>query len=333
MSARLILTLLLLCFLPRVSAQPSNPPTSLRPVFSTIPFWPLDGILPADLADKYFVYLDYGAQEYVVSYPAVAGAAQSDGKRIQFRVEAQFAVAPTISVNMSRAPTGLLSYNYTVTNSPSAKRPIRGFGIIAAADDGSITLTHTDWEASLATIPQPSIPGMRDPQGPSLRVRAGAGRLVSWRASSATAIPLSGASSGFQITSRFLPGITSGLASSGITPTLPTQLPAEVEAQLNSVLSPENNWAKVVTIGPKFDSDDGPSRDPVWIASDYRLAIEKLLYGGQLATDSPFIAELNSLLDAVNNGGQRVPFRYRNSPTGDLERQIGTAARLALSSE
>jgi len=322
-----------LLMVPAMLAQTVRQPASLQPVISRTPFWPPDGAVPPELADHYFVFLDYGAQEYVVSYPDPADAISGGAKRIQFRVEAQFAVAPEVSVTISKRPAGLTLYSYTVKNGPSAKRPIQEFGVIAAAEDDSVTLTHSAWAASRADISRPQESELRDPQGPALKFRAGAGRLVSWRGSAATEIPQSGVGTGFQLMSRYLPGITLGLASSGVVAKVPVELPPDVEVQLRTALSPETNWAQVITIGPKFNPDDGPAKDPVWIASDYRMAIEKLRHGGQLAFDSPFVAELITLLDVVSQGGQRVPFRYQKEPMSAMEVAIGAAARMALSSE
>jgi hypothetical protein len=53
----------------------------------------------------------------------------------------------------------------------------------------------------------------------------------------------------------------------------------------------------------------------------------------QGAIGSSFVDELVTLVEAVRAGGQRVPFRYRSTPQSPIERQIGEAARLALSSE
>jgi hypothetical protein len=316
-----------------MSGQSPSPSGSIRPVFSTIPFWPPDGSPPADLADKFFVYLDYAAQEYVVSYPGHLSGDESTG-RVQFRVEAQFTVIPDVSVSITNMPNGILAYRYTVVNAAGAKRPLREFGIVTATDDDSISLSHPSWSKRLAPVPAPVGPGVERSHGPVFRVQARTGRLVSWLSETSAPIAPSGAGTGFQITSRFLPGITPALGSSGITSALPrADLPPEVQSQLAAVLSPEKNWAHTITIGPKFNPDEGPSKDPVWIANDFLLGLEKLVVDGQLAKDSPFIVELNSFLDSVRQGGLRIPFRVRNEPKGRLEAEIGAAARIALSSE
>jgi len=296
--------------------------TEARPVFSSIPFWQADGP-PPDLADKVFVYLDYAAQEYVVSYPKRTG----DG-RVEFRIEAQFAVSPEVRATIRRAGDGVYTYDYTVRNEPGARRPIREFALIASVEDSTIALRHQAWRSILGPLPRrPDGPA----DGPRLLLRAGVGRVVSWRGEAANAIAQSQSGAGFQITSRFLPGITTAFGSSGIPANVPNGLPAEVAAQLEPVLAPEHNWKKLVTIGPKFNPAEAPTNDPVWIAGDFLVAIANLRL--QTAVESPFLDELVSVVEAVRAGGQRVPFRLKQSPKTPLEAEIGEAARFSLSVE
>ncbi len=115
---------------------------------------------------------------------------------------------------------------------------------------------------------------------------------------------------------------------------LPDRLPAQVQEQLARVLAPENNWKSCVTIGPKFNPDGGPSKDPIWVANDYRLALEKLRVLDQRVTgDSAFVQELTSILVAVSQSGQRIPIRFKSVPASALEKEIAEAVVLALSSE
>jgi hypothetical protein len=316
-------------------AQQTVKPEPALPVFSGVPFWPPDGQPPADLADTHFVYLDYGRQEYVISYPDISGTSKiATGRRVEYRVKSQGAVAPDLSVAISKSESGPIVYSYTVRNGLAAKGSIGKFAVIAAADDDSIALSHPDWSPELAPVTRGAIPARdADRNGPELRIRAGAGRIVGWTAGSNRGIGRSGSGSGFQIRSKFLPGITGAFASTAVAYQLPNSLPEEVVNQLSSVLSPEYDWKSSVTIGPKFNPDNGPSRDPVWIADDYRLAIEKLRIEGKLGQDSAFIDELISLLDAVSAGGARIPLRYRNLPVSELGKEIAAAARIALSSE
>ncbi len=260
----------------------------------------------------------------MVSYPNKDG-----GGRVEFRIEAQFAVAPEARVTVKKDANGLLVYSYVVQNGPAAKRPIREFALTASVEDAGIALRHQTWKSTLAPLPH----GPDSPVGgPRLFIRAGAGRIVSWKAdAAANGIKPFESTGGFQITSRFLPGITAAFGSSDVPAKTPDGLPPEVAAQLEPVLAPEHNWKTFLTIGPKFNPADGPSKDPVWVASDFLPAIENLRLQG--AVGSPFMEELVSLIEAVRSGGQRVPFRYSQSPKTPLEAEIGEAAKISLSTE
>lgn len=310
------------------AGQTSAQPQAVRPVFSTVPFWPPGGGPPAEFADSYFVYLDYSAQEYVISYPETLGTSlPKSSRRIEFRIEAQSAVDPDLSSTVVKNPDGTYSYRYVVRNGGTAKRPIREIGILTAVDDDSIILSHPSWSSSV-----PPAPGGDD--GPlALRVRAGAARMVSWKTTPPDAISPGSGASGFQIQSRFLPGITTALASSGIVSAPPRQLPAQVQEQLSRVMAPEHNWNASIAIGPKFNPNGGPSKDPVWIANDFRLAVEKLRYNGRLASDSLFVQDLIAVLDVISQGGQRIPMQFKNAPLTPLENQIATAVQLSLSTK
>jgi hypothetical protein len=261
-------------------------------------------------------------QEYVISYPD-----ERNGRRTEFRIEAEFAVAPSVEV-VIRKGNGLITYSYQVHNGAEAKRPLREFALIAPVEDESIALKHPTWTVALAPVPQRP-PGPVD--GPRLSIRAGAGRIVSWNGVQARGIERGQKGDGFEINSRFLPGITTAFGSSAVGRKMPNGIPAEVRAQLEPVLEPGNNWRPLTTVGPKFNPDEGPATDPVWIASDYQLELERLRIQGEIG--SPFIDEVMRLIEAVGAGGHRVPFRYRESPKTTLEAQIGEAAKIALSIE
>lgn len=304
-----------------------------RPVFSNVPFWPANGVPPPELADFTYVYADYAAQEFVVSFPENLGTGNpATGRRVQFRIEKQDTVEPAVSVELVKTGNGDVTYRYAVRNGAQARRGIREFGLVVAEHDKTVVLNHPSWAANVPPPPAPPIPEWaRGKGGPEMKVRAGAGRMVSWRGGAAAAVSPSAALGNFTTKSHFLPGIVPAYFSSGVTPAASVTVPAPVAAQLQNALSPDNNWRRVVTVGPKFDPDYGPSRDPVWIANDFRLEIEKLKMDGSLRGASPFIAELTGLLDVVSRGGQRIAFEYRSRPDSELARAIGEAVRMSLS--
>ncbi len=104
-----------------------------RPVFSNIPFWPSNGVPPPELADFTYVYVDYAAQEFVVSFPDNLGSGNpATGRRVQFRIEKQDTVEPAVTVELVKTGNGDMIYRYTVRNGAQARRGIREFGLVVA---------------------------------------------------------------------------------------------------------------------------------------------------------------------------------------------------------
>jgi len=299
--------------------------TDIRPILSKVPFWEKN-ITSSKPFEPNFVFYDVSAQQYVVTYPAnMVSGNVSDGTRLEFRVDIQSTVEPTVVANFIRSAHGVYKYSYLVTNEKSARTDLRRLSLVASAEDDEISINQNgDWLSQKADIPQNSV--VRE-GGPALRVRANSGRIVSWRAeASSVGLTAGSTKDGFALESRFLPGVTIAYSSNEIPWLLPANLPAAVNEQLALVSGPETIWKATVTIGPKFSPTDAPTNDVVWIANDFRVALERLRALGTLPMESKFVDELDSFLDNIIVLGQRSPFRLRNQPSSDLESKILKAA-------
>ena len=320
-----------LAFLVLANSGASQPPRQpgINPIFSRVPFWESKG-LPAKLLETNFVFYDVAAGQYVVSYPAMMSSKDSsDTRRLEFRLNLQSTVEPQVAASMVLGQNGVYTYKYTIANGAEARTSIRRFSLVVAPEDEEITLAeNAGWSTLKDDLPRPAI--VRE-GGPELRIRANAGRIVSWQSHPMSdGIATTRNKSGFSLQSRFLPGLIVAYASNDARWVLPPDLPAEVSAQLALVSGPDANWRTTVTIGPKFNPNDGPTKDPVWIANDYRAAMERLRASGFLARDSKFCDEIDSLLQTVTVIGQRVPLEVRTPPASSLEAEIFAALVQAM---
>jgi hypothetical protein len=309
-------------------AQPAPVKPQVITAFSQVPFWTTGGP-PAELADKYFVYLDYAKQEYVVSFPeSLQTGKKEDRKRVEFRIEPQNKIDPQITVTITKAPAGQYLYRYDLTNGNAAKQTIRYVMIVAANDDESLKLTNSsDWTNYVA--PTRNVAPQAALAAPELKLRSNTGKYAAWYKAQGAALPPGASIAGLDAVSSFLPGITTFYARQGNVPNFPVDLPPEVSDQLTPLLQLENDSKVTATIGPKFDRSSGPSADPIWIADDYGQAIAGLIENGRLQ-DSPFIQELNSVLKAVIETGARRAIVFKAQPVTAFEKEIAAAVKIAL---
>jgi hypothetical protein len=313
-------------------AQPSAGKQTAQTVFSPVPFWTAGGP-PTDLADKYFVYFDYNPQQYVVSYPeSLQTGRKEDRRRVEFRIEPQNKVEPQISVTITKGAADQYLYRYQLANGNGAKQPIRYFMIVAASDDESLVLKHSEWTAYVAptrnVAPQAALAGV-----PPLKLHSNNGKYASWYKATGTALMPGVRMDGLEATSSFLPGITTSYARQGDAPRFPGDLPTEVSDQLAPVMGLEHDSKVTATIGPKFDRTNGPSADPIWIADDYGNSIASLVESGRLQAESPFIQELNSILRAIIDTGARRAIQFKAQPATPFENEIAVAVKIALGLE
>lgn len=297
----------------------------IRPIMSRVPFWEKNLTSPK-LLETYFVFYDVAAQQYVVTYPArMASGDVSDNNRLEYRVDLQSTLEPTVVATFVRSADGTYKYSYTVTNEGGARTDLRRISLVTSSEDEAISiLQNGDWLSQKADLPKNSF--VRE-GGPALKVRANSGRMVSWRAgTNSVGLAAGSAKTGFTLESKFLPGVTVAYSSNESPWLLPADLPAAVNEQLTLISGPETIWKATVTIGPKFSPTDAPTNDVIWIANDFRVALERLRAAGTLPTESKFLDEFDLLLDSVTALGQRVPFSLRNNPGSDLESKILQAA-------
>lgn len=305
----------------------------LLPMQARVPAWPPPPP-PADpRASGVYVFFDSTAQEYVVSFPERLKTNRDDeGRMIEFRFQPQFVVEPQISVQVSKGEDGFV-YEYQVRNGPGARDAIRWLNFVVSPADSSLTMEHPTWATLRLTGPAVA-PQAALIDWDEMRKEGNLGRFGTW-SSSPKGQPLEpgGIQTGFRMKSKFLPGLTTLFASTGIALRVPFELPPEVSDQVVPLLSPERNFRITVTIAPKFPPADDPSASPASIAQDYRNALSRLSQDGRLSGGSAFVKEADSLLRAVSANNSRTKIRFLSKPQPGLESEIAAALRLVLDSD
>lgn len=310
--------------------------------FSSVPPWPTNGKPPPELAGKQFVYLDVETGEYVICYPRGLETGEGlSGPLVTLRWAPANLVEPEIAVSVSRNLSAEFVYDYTLRNSPTAKRPIKYLSLIVRPTDRSIRLEHPRWY-SRQRIPVDPPPNMPDPRisaplagwydPPELSVRANMGMFLGWTSSDVAPALAPGLTlSGFRIVSAFRPGITTAYARNASALAFPRRSPGgAVDEQLLRLQRAEVNSKWTLTIGPKFDTEGGPEMSDVWVAADFAYGIRRLLNHGRLSADSPFVQEALSLLQSFVDAERAYRVEFEEAPSAGLETELGSAIRLAL---
>jgi hypothetical protein len=312
---------------PRPVPRPRSPVDSL-------PLWRgYDSTHPAP-AQKY-VFFDTDSAEYVVYFPErLKTGAADDGRVLGFRFQPQFVVEPDIRVAVHSQGEGYV-YEYAVTNSASARAPIRNFILVLSPNDASARLEHPTCHPSPTQAGRaPFAPQAALFEGAELRDPSHMGIFAYWSCGS-TAEPITpGATLGkFRVFSTFLPGITTAYASTGNALRTPFELPPEVMDQIVPLLVPENSFKAAATIAPKYRSDGPEAATPRLIAQDYQQALTQLTKDRRVSSESAFVDEVRALLNTVVGTDKRTPIQFRSSPGSNLEKEIGAALQLALGSK
>src|SRR5215510_11913313 len=98
-----------------------------------VPAWPANGVVPADMKDKY-VFVDVAKNEFVLAYPENLGtpAFEKDGPGAMkiARYELLRNVAPASSLTVTAASPNRYKYVYAIANGASAKQSIDSFSIV-----------------------------------------------------------------------------------------------------------------------------------------------------------------------------------------------------------
>jgi hypothetical protein len=304
-----------------VIAQTALAEQSRDDALESPPDWPVGGVIPATLHDKY-VFVDRRAGQMVLAYPenlGEPGSEQNPGPLHVERFDLNNQVDATFAVAIQPRADSFI-YSYRVANSHNAKQAIRSFNIPAprfGSDDAMSAPAHWNKAASPSQISaiQRSI-GL--PSGVFLDWYS-----LDWNRS---LIAPGTALGGFRVISTLRPGfVVAYVQGGGFSPNLREDMPAVVLEQSAPVLRREFNSQQVLMIGPKFTSDTPAAH----IASDFQIGIRKLVERKALKGSSPAIREALTVLQGFSEDRQpRVALSAQPQP--GLETDVITAMKLSL---
>src|SRR3989442_6107969 len=251
---------------------------SPKAMLSPIPAWPSDGNIPDHLRNNY-VFLGPRVGEVTVSYPASLDDASQTGRKT-FTFELHNLVDPSFSVDITRDPGGVYTYNYFLRNGVAAKQAIRTWSLVGPANDSSLKASFPGWSATkipTARARQIALPNVSQ-LGAEVIFYSGAGNDIQ---------PGSSLLDRFHVTSDYSPGFTSAFVRSGSAFDLPSEMPTPVGDQIGVLAKPEWDSQVVVILGPRFPLGSSVQA----IAADFHIGITRLIRNGKLSGDSPFVKQ------------------------------------------
>jgi hypothetical protein len=301
-------------FIPAAIAAMAITSFAQQPLFSPVPILAKDSSIPAGLKGG-GVFLSPATGELVVAYPD----AQGQQRVIRFGKHNQ--VAPVLRASVAQSADGTYSYGYVLQNGPAAQKHLSAISI-QIANDPKAAAAHPTWAGNVSAAGE-SRPGAIHPE-----------TQFTWTAPANGELEPLGSTSGFQITSRFRPGVAVAFAQNRATSEYSAaaakNLPDSIQAQMAVALSPSWDSAQTVTIAPRFDSNVPKDL----IASDFHRWISHLSTVGTLSADSPFVkSALASLTSYVQSPGAQtlIPdLSFLATAAPGLETEIATAMRLSL---
>jgi hypothetical protein len=323
-----------------LSAPVSTPIRSGQ--FSPIPLYPSNGVIPAEQADR-FVFLDPNTWDLIIAYPENVSDprfAAHPAQRITRRVALDKHVDPMVYVSFSRDQAGRITYAYSVLNGSRAKQGIAAWHLHVPQAPSSGAAAANGIEKTNAGDSTQLLSG---PSAWTLTARTSSLQpSFAWLVSSPEGVISPGAQlAGFNVTSeQLLPGFVRASFSSsaqGSTALAALDVPAPVKTQLASLDAIHFNDQLVLTLGPKFSSDD----NKVSRVADFYTGIRILSQSHYLDGNSPFVHEvlqtLKSYLDGVAQSTPVAAEDYpgpelviTHGPGGQLESQIFEAMKLSL---
>src|ERR1043166_9617969 len=114
------------------------------------PVWPTNGVVPAELKDKY-VFVDILKNEYIVAYPEnlASPTFEKDGPGALkiTRLELLRNVQPAVSVSVNSVNGGKLRYAYNIANAAGAKQSLDQWSLVLPKADGSTVKGPDGWFA------------------------------------------------------------------------------------------------------------------------------------------------------------------------------------------
>ena len=289
------------------------------------PAWPANGVVPAEMKDKY-VFVDVAKNEYVVAYPEnlASPTFEKDGPgplKIT-RLELLRNVQPTVSVSVA-ANAGKYKYTYNVANTAGAKQSLDQWSMILPKNENPSIKGPDGW---FAIIQRDREFKVKNPQW----IKTGNAAVWSFRKPEVVIQP-GDKKAGFELDSELRPGFTLGyfrkaesvdvtVAASG------ASYPPKVKEQVDQLLAVEYNSKTMPVIGPKFDK----SADDKTIAADFLTGIDTLTKTGALNTSSGFVSAATEALKGVQANGNGSSAKIASAPTTPLETDIFNAMKVSL---
>ncbi len=324
-----------------VYAQPqggfSDGPKSvsqMQGTFSTLPPWPATGV---PLLERYpkdtYLFVDAATGDYIAYFPESRSPSMAQSKAYHtVRIPLANKAHAQATVRITRSSIGEFVYDYAVTNKRESTYPLVRWVLAAEVDDESLTMGHPTWRkygesaSVIAARTGYSAPPPPFPKGPS------ASRLLMWSTNDQEYPLRPGATGeGFQVRSRYSPGLTIGYFVGGPSLVFGHALPEPVMLQLANHMGRDNEWYKDFVIGPRF----APERSVLWRAAEWHVGLQRLVYARVVSDKSPFVIEVLKTLDElVQHENQAVPigetrtrfaFKVAANPLNDFERQLLSA--------
>lgn len=253
-----------------------------------VPFWPEANRIPANSSEQY-VFLTRDKHTIVVLVPENREMGLTGPKKI-IKVPIRNDLAPSVSAQVARAPSGNFTYQYTIQNRPSAKDAIGAFTLIVPPSDpnlevrGLVSNGEASWRGAA-------------PHGPPIAKQAvfpdaPLGRYLIWFKQDGKVIQAGGILGGFATQSSYLPGLTTAWFSSGQLVELDQSWPREVFKQLDLLEDRRYREVYAITIGPAFP----PQTAKLQIVAELQQQLEELMKAGVLDRSSPFAQEVVKIL-------------------------------------
>jgi hypothetical protein len=330
-----------------------------------VPAWPANGVVPADMKDKY-VFVDPAKNEYIVAFPENLGSTdyEKDGPGAMKvnRFELLRNVEPVVNTTIAPMNGGKLRYTYEVANGSTAKQTIDQWSLIIPQAANTSTIKFPEgWMAVVQLERSFKVP---DPDW----IRTGAAAVWSFKKPEQV-IQAGDKKTGFILESDLRPGFTLGyfrkaesvdvtVAAAGnnlpavpgaaaggrggrggrgapapetppVDPELQKAAQERVEAlkdQIDEILMPEYNSKTVLMIGPKFEKDT----DAKTVAADFVRGLTLLSQTGGVDANSDFVKDMLEQLKAVESSGNTSAFKPMAQPKTPAETQVFNAFKVSL---
>lgn len=298
-------------------------------VLLPVPGYPPDGRIPDALKDQ-FVFLDTQTFDLVLAYPPAGPLGRGEGAsaRTIRRLELPRHVLPAITASVTKTQAGTYQYTYSVRNGTGARQAIRRWYLSVPAPEAPNPLAANPAAAAMSQDDGWT--------GGYYSFRPGEW-AVRWESDTKRRLS-PGPTKSFVITDKNGPGIVLAYFQGDVpTAGLPADLPQAALTQLAAVQRLEFSSAAVLTIGPKFDA----RTSKLIIAGDFHLALSRLVRGGALDEDSPFVkgalSQLREYLERPRAEGTDLrslepfpPLSQKPRAASPLENQLYSAMRVAL---